>query len=785
MSLAFTAPHLSPERALGLLARHYALSGTLEPLPSERDQNFRLTTAAGARYVFKIANAQEDRALLEAQQEAMARVAERHGPGPRVIPGAQGATLFECEEDGRRHLCWLVEWLPGHPLAEIGTIPPGLWHELGAGLARLDQALAGGPPSALDRDFCWNLAGAERIVSQALPTIADQELRGAMQTLRAGVRPEFFSLRRQVIHNDANDFNVLIDLPRDTSRQPARLAGFIDFGDLGVGPRVADPAIAVAYAMLGRADPLAVAGEIVAGYHRQSPLADEEFAALFGLACLRLCLSVANAQRQHRENPANDYLLISQRPIRALLPRLAEIPFRLAESRLRSACGLLPLVRRPGSPPPPPAKADLLAARRERIGPSVRLSYREPVQVVRGWMQYLFDEQGRRYLDAYNNVAHVGHCHPEVTQAAIDQLTTLNTNTRYLHEHIVRYAARLCETLPPPLEVCFFLNSASEANELALRLARAFTGARDMIVLAAAYHGHTTSLIDLSPYKHDGPGGKGAPDWVHAVPLPDGYRGEYKYDDPQAGAKYAAGVTAQVDSLRRAGRGLAGFIAESCPSVGGQIFFPPGYLAAAYQAVRQAGGVCVADEVQTGFGRLGSHFWGFQEQGVVPDLVVLGKPIGNGFPLAAVVTTRAIAERFDNGMEFFSTFGGNPVACAVGLAVLEIVLRDRLTDHARRVGERLLAGLRPLRDRFPLVGDVRGKGLFLGVELVRDRQTLEPADSEAAHLVNRLRERGILLGTDGPWHNVIKIRPPMPFDEDNADRLLAELTRILAEDFPA
>ncbi|HNX97110.1 MAG TPA: phosphotransferase, partial [Candidatus Aminicenantes bacterium] len=304
MSLAFTAPHLSPERALGLLARHYALSGTLEPLPSERDQNFRLTTAAGARYVFKIANAQEDRALLEAQQEAMARVAERHGPGPRVIPGAQGATLFECEEDGRRHLCWLVEWLPGHPLAEIGTIPPGLWHELGAGLARLDQALAGGPPSALDRDFCWNLAGAERIVSQALPTIADQELRGAMQTLRAGVRPEFFSLRRQVIHNDANDFNVLIDLPRDTSRQPARLAGFIDFGDLGVGPRVADPAIAVAYAMLGRADPLAVAGEIVAGYHRQSPLADEEFAALFGLACLRLCLSVANAQRQHRENPA-------------------------------------------------------------------------------------------------------------------------------------------------------------------------------------------------------------------------------------------------------------------------------------------------------------------------------------------------------------------------------------------------------------------------------------------------------------------------------------------------
>jgi 4-aminobutyrate aminotransferase-like enzyme len=302
-----------------------------------------------------------------------------------------------------------------------------------------------------------------------------------------------------------------------------------------------------------------------------------------------------------------------------------------------------------------------------------------------------------------------------------------------------------------------------------------------MIVLEAGYHGHTTSLIDLSPYKHDGPGGSGAPDWVHAVPIADTYRGPYRRDDPLAGEKYAAHVAAVVHALEERGRGVAGFIAESMPSVGGQIVLPPGYLAAAYAAVRAAGGVCIADEVQTGFGRVGTHFWGFETQDVTPDLVVLGKPIGNGHPLAAVVTTPQIAAAFDNGMEFFSTFGGNPVSCAAGLAVLEEVEEKGLQAHALRVGERMLAGMRPFGERFSVVGDVRGSGLFLGVELVRDRTTLEPAEKEASYVVNRLRQHGILLGTDGPFHNVVKIRPPMPFDEANADFLIATFETVLEE----
>jgi 4-aminobutyrate aminotransferase-like enzyme len=387
-------------------------------------------------------------------------------------------------------------------------------------------------------------------------------------------------------------------------------------------------------------------------------------------------------------------------------------------------------------------------------------------------MQYLYDHTGRRYLDAYNNVPHVGHSHPRVVQAAIEQMLLLNTNTRYLHDHLAAFAERLTATLPAPLSVCYFVNSGSEANELALRLARAHTRRRDVIVLDAAYHGNTTTLVDISPYKFNGPGGEGAPPWVHVLPLPDTYRGRYKRDDPRAGQKYA-------EYARHAGNPSA-FIAESAPSVGGQIVLPDGYLANVYAIVRAAGGVCIADEVQTAYGRMGTHFYAFEAQGVVPDIVVLGKPVGNGYPLGAVVTTREIAESFDNGMEFFSTFGGSTVSCAVGLAVLDVVQEERLQEHAREVGDVLLAALRAIAGRHPLVGDVRGSGLFLGVELVKDRDTREPASEEASGVVNRMRERGILIGTEGPSANVLKIRPPMPFTREDAVHLAATLDEVLA-----
>jgi 4-aminobutyrate aminotransferase-like enzyme len=360
------------------------------------------------------------------------------------------------------------------------------------------------------------------------------------------------------------------------------------------------------------------------------------------------------------------------------------------------------------------------------------------------------------------------------------QASLLNTNTRYLHDNLVRYAERLAATLPAPLEVCYFVNSASEANELALRLARAHTGRRQLVVLRDAYHGHTTTLVDVSSYKFAGPGGSGPPPWVHVAPVPDLYRGAHRREDPQACAHYVADFGSVVDTAARGG--LSGFLAETVPSVAGQIVLPDGYLQAAYRAVRRSGGLCIADEVQVGFGRLGSHFWGFEMQSVVPDIVVLGKPMGNAHPLAAVVTTREIAASFDNGMEFFSSFGGNPVSCAAGMAVLDVLQSEQLQANAHRVGMHLLEELRRLQTRHPLIGEVRGRGLFLGIELVTDRELLTPASDQTAYVVRRLRERGVLAGIDGPLRNVIKLRPPMVIGVEDADLFVERLDAVLGEE---
>jgi 4-aminobutyrate aminotransferase-like enzyme len=425
----------------------------------------------------------------------------------------------------------------------------------------------------------------------------------------------------------------------------------------------------------------------------------------------------------------------------------------------------------------------ILALREKHLGKNLSLSYKKPLHIVRGWRQYLYDENGRAYLDAVNNVPHVGHCHPRVVAAGQAQMAVLNTNTRYLHENLARYAERLCAMLPEPLRVCFVVCSGSEANELALRLARAHTKSKETVVVDSGYHGNTTSLIEISSYKFDGPGGAGAPPHVHKVPMPDVYRGLYKKNDHHAGEKYAQPVAEAIRRIKQRGSKVSAFICESILSCGGQIVLPENYLKEVYRHVRDAGGVCIADEVQTGFGRAGSHFWAFETQGVVPDIVTLGKPIGNGHPLGAVVTTPEIAASFANGMEYFNTFGGNPVSCAIGLAVLDVIQEEKLQINALKVGAHLMDGLRQLMDKHPLIGDVRGLGLFIGVELVLNRETLEPAAEQASYIANRMKECGILLSTDGPLHNVLKIKPPLVFSEADADFLVATLDKILTEDF--
>lgn len=423
---------------------------------------------------------------------------------------------------------------------------------------------------------------------------------------------------------------------------------------------------------------------------------------------------------------------------------------------------------------------DSLRARRDAaLSPSLSLSYDTPLRIVRGYMQHLYDGEGRRYLDMVNNVPHVGHANPRVVAAAGRQLAVLNTNTRYLHPLIEAYGERLKATLPEALSVCFFVNSGSEANELALRLARTASGRKGTVVVDAAYHGNSGALVEISPYKHDGPGGSGAPPWVEKVALPDPYRGRFR--DEGTGPAYAALVDDAMDTLQARGFPAGVFIVESMLGCGGQVVLPDGYLQEAFRRVRARGGLCIADEVQVGFGRAGTHFWAFQTQEVVPDIVTLGKPIGNGWPLGAVVTTAAIARAFANGMEYFNTFGGNPASMAVGLAVLDEIQARDLQGNALRIGTRILDGLRALQARFPVLGDVRGLGLYLGAELVRDRDSRVPHPAAAGYVANRLRDLGVLISTDGPDHNVLKIKPPLVVGEADADLLLERLERVLME----
>ncbi|KAK2703832.1 ethanolamine-phosphate phospho-lyase-like [Artemia franciscana] len=434
------------------------------------------------------------------------------------------------------------------------------------------------------------------------------------------------------------------------------------------------------------------------------------------------------------------------------------------------------------------SKDKTILLRQKYIGPSCKLFFKsDPIKIVRASGQYMFSETGERYLDCINNVAHVGHCHPKVVEAGNKQAALLNTNSRFLHDNLVLYAERLAALFPDPLKVLFMVNSGSEANDLALRLAQAHTKQKDVIVLDHAYHGHVMSLIDISPYKFNHLGPDAKPDWVHVASVPDRYRGKYRDTEhslDELSTLYAQDVEDQIQNIRSSGKGISCFISESLQSCGGQIITPPGYLREVYKHVRNSGGLCIADEVQVGFGRVGSHWWAFQLAGedVVPDIVTIGKPMGNGHPVAAVVTTYEIAKSFAGlGVEYFNTYGGNPVSCAIANAVIDVIETENLRENATKVGNYLLSRFTILMTKYQLIGDVRGVGMFIGIELVKDRSTKEPATAEAKHAITRAKQEKVLLSVDGPNENVIKFKPPMVFSLEDADHLVNILDRIFGE----
>lgn len=431
-------------------------------------------------------------------------------------------------------------------------------------------------------------------------------------------------------------------------------------------------------------------------------------------------------------------------------------------------------------------KEELLLRRQELIARATQIHYpHNPLYIARGKGQYLYDENERQYLDLMNNVAHVGHCHPHVVKAGQDQMSILSTNSRFLNDLIVKLAEKLRKTLPDSLNTFFFVNSGTEANDLAIRLAATYTNHKDVVVLDGAYHGHSQSVIEISPYKFKKLHQVGQQDHIHMLDMPDSYRGVHRGDnnDPAISDAYAADAIKLMDDAVSKGREIGMFIAESMMSCGGQIIFPPGYLKKIYEHVHKLGGICVADEVQVGFGRIGkSGYWAFELQGVTPDIVTIGKPFGNGHPVSCVITTKEIAQAFeDTKVAYFNTFGGNPVSMAIATSVMEVIENENLQENAEIVGKYVVDELLKQKEKHDLIGDIRGVGLFVGIELVSDRTSRDPATEKAKQIADGLRERGILISRDGPYNNVLKIKPPMVITKVDMDHFISQLDLVLTE----
>ncbi len=752
------------------ILKNYGLQGDITPLGSYIDTNFMLVTDQGNKYIFKLSSPTDSIEFLKEQSRILVALASKLGPGrhvPCVVPSRDNLEIVPYKaSDGKTVNGRLLSFIEGEFFANVAHSSKILF-DLGVFLGEMDQILQKATTSHIaDRKLFWDLQNFPDI-EEYIICVEEVSIRRLVRyfllQFRSIVQPVLRDLRKQVIHNDANDWNLLI--------REGMVTGIIDFGDMVLSQTVNELAIALTYAIMGTKDLIGTAIEVIRGYHSVLPLEEREIRLLYYLIATRLSISLCMSARTKKADPSNKYASISGKPATDLLTRWIEISPLHATNRFMEACG--------HSLPGEGDHTLHLKKRQTFISSALSLSYDEPIRMVKAAFQYMYDDRGNTYLDCVNNICHVGHCHPRVVEAGQKQMANLNTNTRYLFDELSHYSEKLCATFPGELNKVFFVNSGSAATDLALRLARTHTNRERIIVVDHAYHGNISSAIEISPYKFDGKGGMGCVPTTLKTMIPDTFRGRYRKEDPDAGYKYAADVEAIIGRSEQQGKHVAAFICESIIGCGGQVMLPPGYLQEVYRMTREKGGICIADEVQVGFGRVGSAFWGFELQDVVPDIVILGKPMGNGHPLSAVITTKTIARSFENGMEFFSSFGGNPVSCAIGEAVLDVIIEEGLRENALETGNFLQSGLIEMQKKYPIIGDVRGSGLFIGIEFVLNRESLKPATRETKRIVEEMKKRKILVSTDGPYQNVIKFKPPMVFSLGNAGCFLNNLADVL------
>ena len=754
-----------------LCLQYFQIQVEAKALNGYDELNFLLKDKIGQQYILKIATDEHGYHFLDAQVKIVNHLSksEVSGKFQHYLLNTKGKELTTLVIEGKNYYLRILSFLEGIFWVDANEKTDALHIDLGNLLGRMDKALQNFSHPAMHRHYTWDVSTAMD-ANAKIKYITNHERRRMagyfLLQFEMEVLPVLSSLRHAYAHNDANDYNLLV--------QGDVVSGLIDFGDMVYTALINNVAVACTYAMLNNNHPLHTASLVVKSYHAVYPLTSEELDILYYLIAARLCISVTQSAYNASQDSSNEHHFITEKPAWDLMYQLIRINPIKAQDAFRKACDFEGVIHETDN-------AVLLQQRNKHVGRNLSISYKEKLKIVKSALQYLYDDKGRTFVDCVNNPSHVGHCHPVVVKRMQQQIARLNTNTRYLNDNMMEYAKRLTATLPPSLSVCYFTNSGSEANDLAIRISRQVTQQKDIIVLDHAYHGTSTVTMEMSPYKFDSKGGFGQMPWIHKAINPDMYRGPYKYGDAKAGIKYAADVQRIIEALKKEGKAPAVFICETLLGVGGQIPLPPDYLKEVYKYVKAAGGICIADEVQVGFGRVGDAFWGFQLQDVVPDIVVMGKPIGNGHPLAAVVVTNEIADAFNNGLEYFNTFGGNPVSMASGLAVLDVIQQEEMQQHAKEVGNYLMDGLKRLMDKHPIISDVRGHGFFIGAEMVRDRITLEPAVPEIDFVVEQMKNKGYLLSTDGPLHNVLKIKPPMPFNKQNADEFVAFLDESLNE----
>ena len=742
-----------------LCLQHFQIHVEAKALNGYDELNFLLKDKIGQQYILKVATDEHGYHFLDAQVKIVNHLSksEVSGKFQHYLLNTAGKELTILVIEGKNYYLRILSFVKGIFWVDANEKTDALHIDLGNLLGRMDKALQNFSHPAMHRHYTWDVSTAMD-ANAKIKYITNHERRRMagyfLLQFEMEVLPVLSSLRHAYAHNDANDYNLLV--------QGDVVSGLIDFGDMVYTALINNVAVACTYAMLNNNHPLHTASLVVKSYHAVYPLTSEELDILYYLIAARLCISVTQSAYNASQDSSNEHHFITEKPAWDLMYQLIRINPIKAQDAFRKACDFEGIIHETDH-------AVLLQQRNKHVGRNLSISYKEKLKIVKSALQYLYDDKGRTFVDCVNNPSHVGHCHPVVVKRMQQQIARLNTNTRYLNDNMMEYAKRLTATLPPSLSVCYFTNSGSEANDLAIRISRQVTQQKDIIVLDHAYHGTSTVTMEMSPYKFDSKGGFGQMPWIHKAINPDMYRGPYKYGDAKAGEKYAADVQRIIEALKKEGKAPAVFICETLLGVGGQIPLPPHYLKEVYKYVKHAGGICIADEVQVGFGRVGDAFWGFQLQDVVPDIVVMGKPIGNGHPLAAVVVTNEIADAFNNGLEYFNTFGGNPVSMASGLAVLDVIQQEEMQQHAKEVGNYLMDGLNRLMDKHPIISDVRGHGFFIGAEMVRDRITLEPAVPEIDFVVEQMKNKGYLLSTDGPLHNVLKIKPPMPFNKQNAE----------------